>query len=143
MHCKLLSGEGSSMTKHIFGHVTFLIGWNVHTPNSGKFPRASVYMCQIWKKCALYHVNYCKNKMQIWQSRLYHIQTSVNRGTLNDTVYIDNPDFLAHLFSSDRPVWTSVNKSLLVYYILRICHDTALRDNGKVWTHSFLLAGVC
>ena len=33
----------------VFGHVTSLIGWNVMAPNSENFPRATKYMCQVWR----------------------------------------------------------------------------------------------
>ena len=45
---KLSSGQGRpSKKKHIFGHVTSLIGENVIAAYSEKFPRATAYTCQI------------------------------------------------------------------------------------------------
>ena len=44
---KLSSGQGRPSKKHIFGHGTSLIGENVITAYSEKFPRATEYTCQI------------------------------------------------------------------------------------------------
>ena len=44
---KLSSGQGRPSKKHIFGHVTSLIGENVIAAYSEQFPRASTYTCQI------------------------------------------------------------------------------------------------
>ena len=44
---KLSSGQGHPSKKHIFGHVTSLIGENVIAAYSEKFPRATAYTCQI------------------------------------------------------------------------------------------------
>ena len=47
MLCKLSCGQGRPSKKHIFGHVTSLIGENVVTAYSEKFPWATAYTCQI------------------------------------------------------------------------------------------------
>ena len=44
---KLLSGQGHPSKKCIFSHVTSLIGENVITAYSEKFPRATAYNWQI------------------------------------------------------------------------------------------------
>ena len=44
---KLLSGQGRPSKKRNFGHVTSLIGENVIVAYSEKFPRATVYTCEI------------------------------------------------------------------------------------------------
>ena len=51
---KLSSGQGRPSKKRIFGHVTSLIGENVIAAYSEKFPRATAYTCQIFKKSALW-----------------------------------------------------------------------------------------
>ena len=44
---KLPSEQGRPSKKHIFGHVTSLIGKNVIAAYSEKIPRATAYTCQI------------------------------------------------------------------------------------------------
>ena len=44
---KLSSRQGCPTKKHIFGHVTSLIGENVIAAYSEKIPWATVYTCQI------------------------------------------------------------------------------------------------
>ena len=43
----LSSGQGRPSKERIFGHVNSLIGENVIAAYSEKFPRATVYTCQI------------------------------------------------------------------------------------------------
>ena len=64
MLCTLSSGQGCPSKKHIFGHVTSLIGENVIAAYSEKFPRAAAYTCQ---ESALWLQSYCQKKMQIHQ----------------------------------------------------------------------------
>ena len=42
---KLPSGQAHPFEKHVFGHVTSLIGLNVMAPYSEIFARATTYMC--------------------------------------------------------------------------------------------------
>ena len=81
---KLSSGQAHPFEKHVFGHVTSMIGWNVMISYSEIFPRATAYACQIWRESTLWLQSYCKKKMRIrrmrriQQSRFTHIQTSNN-----------------------------------------------------------------
>ena len=44
---KLSSGQAHPFEKHVFGHVTTLIGRNVMTPYSENFPMATAFVCKI------------------------------------------------------------------------------------------------
>ena len=81
---QLSSGQAHPFEKHVFGHVTSLIGWNVMTSYSEIFTRATAYTCQIWRESVSWLQSYCEKKKRIRRSRFSHIQTSVPRGTLND-----------------------------------------------------------
>ena len=54
----LSSGQAHPLQKHVFGHVTSLIGQDVVTPYSESFPRATSYMCQIWREPAQWLPSY-------------------------------------------------------------------------------------
>ena len=64
---KLSSGQAYPSKKHIFGHVTSLIGWNVTAAYSKTFPKATAYTYQIWKESAQRSQSNKENKM--WRSR--------------------------------------------------------------------------
>ena len=118
---KLSSRKAYPSKKHIFGHVTSLIGWNVTAAYSKKFPRATAYTCQIWKESTQRSQSYKENKMRSSRSRRSPIssytQTSVPCGTLNNTwCYFHN--VLSHSTGNQRNTMQYILLYGLVKYFL-------------------------
>ena len=146
---KLSSGQAYPSKKHIFGHVTSLIGRNVTAAYSKKFPRATAYTCQIWKESAQRSKSYKENKMQSSRSRRSLIssytQTSVSCRTLNKNVNLGmhiyfkysivNPTQILiniaftgkvhlclqlHFFINLNPCWRDHTKTILLWNTSKI-----------------------